>query len=176
MGGESGNWCCHYFDPVVWSLDLGLPEKLEANPDAGYDWTTNKAVYPNSAEVRWDFPARGKKPPVAVTWHYGPDGGTIPLPKYWKDDYWPRFVENGELANNGGGIIVGSKGAFVFGAISVSQPLSASTGQYKPGHLDAAGDGAADPRRVGQGIQAAAQDAAAAVQPLGGLGGIGEGR
>ena len=131
-GGAVGNWCCHYFDPVVWSLDLGLPEKVEANTDAAFDWASNRQIYPNSAEVRWDFPARGKKPPVAVTWHYGPDGGTIPLPKYWKDDYWPRFVSTGELANNGGGIIIGSQGAFVFGAISVSQPLSASTGQYKP--------------------------------------------
>ena len=130
--GAIGNWCCHYFDPVVWALDLGLPEKVEANPDPDYDSTASKWVFPNSAEVRWDFPARGNKPPVAVTWHYGPDGGTIPLPKYWKEEYWPRFVETGELANNGGGIIIGSKGSVVFGAISVSQPLSASTGAYKP--------------------------------------------
>ena len=130
--GAIGNWCCHYFDPVVWALDLGLPEKIEANPDAGYEWATNKWLYPNSAEVRWEFPARGKLPPVAVTWHYGPDGGTIPLPKYWKEDYWPRFVATGELANNGGVIMVGSNGAIVFGAISVSQPLSASTGLYRP--------------------------------------------
>jgi hypothetical protein len=67
-----------------------------------------------------------------VTWHFGPNGGTIPLPNYWNDDYWPRFVATGELANNGGGIIIGSQGSVVFGAISVSQPLSASTGQYKP--------------------------------------------
>lgn len=130
--GSMGDWCCHYFDPVVWSLDLGYPEKIEARTDAGYDWATNKWTFPNSSEVRWDFPARGNKPPVAVTWHCGPEGGAIPLPAYWKDEYWPRFVENGELADNGGVLMIGSQGAYIFGAISVSQPATAATGEYKP--------------------------------------------
>ena len=60
---DDRHWCCHFFDPVVWSLDLGYPEKIEARTDAGYDWATNKWTFPNSSEVRWDFPARGNSRP-----------------------------------------------------------------------------------------------------------------
>ena len=122
--GIIGDYCCHSFDPIFWALDLGLPEKVEARPDTGYDWATNKQVYPFSAAVRWDFPARLNKPPVSVVWHYGPDSGAIPLPKGWRD--------NDILPPAGGGIFFGSKGSLVFGPIYASLPLTASTGAYKP--------------------------------------------
>ena len=53
----------HYIDPIVWALDLGLPETLEANTDAGYDATDRTQKYPALAEVKYGFPARGKQPP-----------------------------------------------------------------------------------------------------------------
>lgn len=122
--GVIGDYCCHSFDPVFWALDLGLPEKVEARPDREYDWQTNKQVYPHSADIRWDFPPRGKLPSVAVVWHYGPDSGDIPLPPGWS----PKD----KLPPAGGGIIFGSQGAIVFGPIYASLPLTASTGEYKP--------------------------------------------
>ena len=121
--GTLGDYNCHYMDPVLWALDLGFPEKVEANPDAGYD-AVSKQVFPSAAEIRWDFPARGKMPPVAVTWHYGGNSGSIPKPMGFKD--------GDKLPSAGGGAIYGSKGTIVFGPIYASQPRSAAEGKYKP--------------------------------------------
>jgi len=122
--GNIGDYCCHSFDPVFWSLDLKLPEQVVAQPDLAFDPAANDQTWPFSGNVRWDFPARGKMPPVSVFWHYGQDSGHIPLPKGWntKDD----------LPSAGGGILYGSQGAVVFGPIFASLPLTASTGAYKP--------------------------------------------
>jgi len=122
--GVVGDYCCHSFDPIFWALDLQYPEKIEADPDTAYDWTTNKQVFPNSADIRWDFPARGTKPSVVVEWHYGRDCRSTPVPKGWPD---------GEvLPPAGGGVIFGSKGSIVYGPIYASLPLAASSGKYKP--------------------------------------------
>ena len=122
--GTLGDYNLHYMDPAYWALELGMPEKVEANPEIGYDPATNKQTFAYAAEVRWDFPARGKKPPVSITWHYGEKSGSIPLPPGWKD--------GDQLPKEGGGVIYGSKGAIVFGPIYASQPRSAATGEYKP--------------------------------------------
>jgi predicted dehydrogenase len=122
--GTLGDYNCHYLDPAFWALDLDMPEKVEANPETTYDPVGNTQTFPNAAEIRWDFPARGKKPPVSVTWHYGNNTGSIPLPMGWK--------EGDTLPGAGGGIIYGSKGTIVFGPIYASLPRTASTGEYKP--------------------------------------------
>jgi predicted dehydrogenase len=123
--GTLGDYNLHYMDPVAWALELGMPEKVEANPEAGYDPVTNKQTYASAAEVRWDFPARGNKPPVAVYWHYGGNSGNIPKPMGWKD--------GDKLPLQGGGALYGSKGTLVFGPIYASQPkASVESGAYKP--------------------------------------------
>jgi len=122
--GTLGDYNCHYMDPAYWALDLGMPNQVEANPEAGFDPATNKQTFPYAAEIRWSFPARGKKPPVKVTWHYGENSGSIPLPMGWK--------EGDKLPVQGGGVLYGSKGSIVFGPIYASQPRSASSGAYKP--------------------------------------------
>ncbi|MEO8592376.1 MAG: Gfo/Idh/MocA family oxidoreductase [Candidatus Solibacter sp.] len=122
--GIIGDYCCHSFDPVFWALDLNLPEKIESRPDQPFNPSAQNQVWPNAGVVRWDFPARGKMPPVAVIWHYGLESGHIPLPNGWKaKDILPPA---------GGGIFFGTKGAIVFGPIYASLPLAASTGDYKP--------------------------------------------
>ena len=122
--GIIGDYCCHSFDPIFWALDLEYPETIESRPDPPFNPDTNKQTWPNSGVVRWDFPARGKMPPVAVIWHYGLEYGNIPLPQGWK--------KTDVLPPAGGGIFFGSQGALVFGPIYASLPLSASTGAYKP--------------------------------------------
>lgn len=100
----------HYIDPIVWALDLGLPETLEANTDAGYDATDRTQKYPALAEVKFGFPARGKKPPVTLTWHH------------WdKMPQLPKWMKPEEKIPSGGGMLVGSKGAIVFGPIYASK-------------------------------------------------------
>jgi hypothetical protein len=95
-----------------------------ANPEAGYDPKTNKQTFAAAAEVRWDFPARGTKPPVSVYWHYGANSGNIPKPMGWK--------EGDTLPSAGGGVLYGSKGSLSFGPVYASQPKSAAEGKYKP--------------------------------------------
>ena len=71
--GNSGDYVDHLLDPVAWALNLGYPTHVEALPETGYDWKTNKEVYPWSGRMKWSFPARGKMPPVEVYYHYGPE-------------------------------------------------------------------------------------------------------
>ncbi len=122
--GMMGDFNCHYMDPVAWALDLGMPVKVEANPEKAFDPVTNTETFPNAAEIRWEFPARGTKPPVTVFWHYGEDSGVLPKPMGWK--------EGDKLPGAGGGIMYGTKGSLIFGPIYASLPRSASKGEYKP--------------------------------------------
>jgi predicted dehydrogenase len=110
--GKLGDHGPHYIDPVYWALDLGLPATIEADADAEWNTPAAKAQkYPRFAEVRYGFPARGKKPPVTLTWHH--NDKMPPLPKWWRAE---------DKAPTGGGIIVGTKGAIVFGPIYASKP------------------------------------------------------
>lgn len=120
--GGLGDFNCHYLDAAYWALDLGLPEKIEADVDEDYDPKTNTQTYANSAEIRFHFAARGKKPPVVVTWHLA--RGTPPLPKGWKPE--------DKLPPGGGGIIYGSKGAILHGPLYDSQPARSAASDYKP--------------------------------------------
>ena len=66
--GELGDWCCHTLDAPFWSLDLGMPDVVEAEfktpvPDNGF--VSDQAV------IRWDFPQRKEKVPVTLRWHEG---------------------------------------------------------------------------------------------------------
>ena len=66
--GELGDWCCHTLDAPFWSLDLGMPDVVEAEfkspvPDNGF--VSDQAI------IRWDFPARGNKAPVTLRWYEG---------------------------------------------------------------------------------------------------------
>lgn len=144
--GTLGDYNCHYMDPVFWALDLGLPEKIEANPEAGFDPATNRQTFPGAAEIRWDFPARGSKPPIAVTWHYGGNSGAIPPPMGWKDE--------DKLPSGGGGAIYGSKGTLVFGPIYASHPRSVE----EAGRMGHAGQNPALSCRTGSVVQAAGSD------------------
>ena len=111
--GKLGDHGPHYLDPIVWALDLGLPETIEA-VETDAEWETVAArtqKYPRFAVVRYRFPARGQRPPVTLLWHH--NDKMPPLPKWWKAEDKPP---------TGGGIIVGSSGAIVFGPIYASKP------------------------------------------------------
>jgi hypothetical protein len=116
----------HYIDPIYWALDLGLPETIEADTDAGWDAVRDQnQIYPQFAEVRYVFPARGDKPPVTVTWHHSDK--MPPLPKWWKAEDEPP---------TGGGTIVGTDGAIVFGPIYGSKPGALQNVKLIPEELD----------------------------------------
>lgn len=118
--GGLGDLLNHMLDGPFWALNLGYPTQVEAHPEEGYDWKTNKQVYAWTGVNRWVFPARGKMPPVEVFYHYGMYKETIPKPPGWK--------EGVDTLGNIGGIMFGSKGAMTFGALFASDPREASTG------------------------------------------------
>jgi hypothetical protein len=92
--GAIGDMGAHLIDHAMWALDLGYPTTIEtvATP-------FNKVCYPHATMTMYEFPARGDKPPVKLTWY---DGGLLP----------PKPVEIGEeeLNKGGGALLVGSKG------------------------------------------------------------------
>ena len=75
--GGLGDIGCHTFDGPFWILDLGLPTRVEVErkdpPCEGFISMSSKTTY--------HFPARGKKPPVKMTWYER--GYEVPKPKRW---------------------------------------------------------------------------------------------
>jgi len=91
-----GDMACHNVDPAFWALDLGHPTSVEANSSRFNDETA-----PVAAIYHYQFPARGKMPPVKLTWY---TGGLFP-PK-------PEELEEGRvLDGKGNGVLfIGDKG------------------------------------------------------------------
>jgi predicted dehydrogenase len=89
-----GDMGAHLIDHPYWALDLGFPTSVET-VSTPYD----KACYPMAQTTYYEFPARGAKPPVKLTWY---DGGLLP-PK-------PEEIGEEKLNPTGGVIFVGSKG------------------------------------------------------------------
>ncbi|MGI6460723.1 MAG: Gfo/Idh/MocA family protein [Candidatus Hydrogenedentales bacterium] len=56
----------HSLDPVKWALNLGHPSRVSATSTG-----TTDEMHPVSAIVTFEFPKRGKMPPVSVTWYTG---------------------------------------------------------------------------------------------------------
>ena len=91
--GALGDMGAHLIDHPFWSLDLGYPTTIET-----VSTPFNKLSYPDATMTYYEFPARGAKPPVKLTWY---DGNLTP----------PRPVELDEPLNGEGGILyIGSKG------------------------------------------------------------------
>lgn len=63
-GGQLVDWFCHTADAPVWVLDLYEPTVIEAVEVAG----GNEWVTPDGNLVRYEFPARGERPPCTFFW------------------------------------------------------------------------------------------------------------
>ena len=102
--GVIGDWTCHVIDPVFWALDLGAPSHIEAET-FDYDPRKHGETFPTSTIVRYDFPARGNRPPVRITWY---DGEQRP-PR-------PEELEEGVKVPGIGAIVIGDKGKIMYGS------------------------------------------------------------
>lgn len=102
--GALGDMGCHILDPAFWGLRLGAPESIEATST---HWEEDVAAetYPRAAIVRYQFPARGEMPPVALTWY---DGRLLPP--------IPRDFRSGQRFESNGAILVGEKGSLMHGS------------------------------------------------------------
>ncbi|SEW27961.1 Gfo/Idh/MocA family oxidoreductase [Luteibacter sp. 329MFSha] len=94
--GAIGDMGAHLLDSPFWSLDLGLPTAIET-----VSTPFDKASYPMATMTHFDFPARGDKPPVKLTWY---DGGLVPPGL--------EALGAGQMPD-GGTLYVGSKGKLV---------------------------------------------------------------
>jgi predicted dehydrogenase len=92
--GALGDIGCHTLHAPVLALKLGPPESVEV-VDAS---EAKPESFPSWSVIRWDFPARGPRPPVKLFWY---DGGKKPP--------LPPEMEGGEWAEIGV-LLVGDRG------------------------------------------------------------------
>ena len=102
--GNIGDWVCHVVDPSYWALDLGAPTSVRAEAN-GYDPKKHACVYPPGTKVTYQFPAKGRRGPVTLTWY---DGNKIP-PR-------PADLEEGRDIPRTGAIVIGEKGTIIHGS------------------------------------------------------------
>ncbi len=70
-GGGVADMGCHDLDAAAWALDLNSPSRVE-----GYGGgRTDDEITPQASVIHYDFPARGGRPALKVSWH---DGGLMP--------------------------------------------------------------------------------------------------
>ena len=102
--GPLGDMGCHILDPAFYALDLGAPESIEATST---HWQPEVAseTYPRASIVRYQFPARGNRPPVKLIWS---DGRLMPP--------IPDDLEPGRKIPASGAFIKGSKGTIMHGS------------------------------------------------------------
>ncbi|MBN1359843.1 MAG: Gfo/Idh/MocA family oxidoreductase [Sedimentisphaerales bacterium] len=95
--GTLGDMACHILDPAWWALDLEYPTSIEAKPGP-----FNNETYPEKTIVTWEFPARGGRPAVTVTWYDGENRPPRP----------PELEAERDLPGEGG-LYYGDKGTIL---------------------------------------------------------------
>jgi predicted dehydrogenase len=97
--GLLGDWSCHTLDAPFWALELGMPSVVELENSVG----GSSGFAPDASTVRYEFPARGDKPPVVLHWHEG-----LPKPELRKE--WGL-----EKIGDAGMIMTGDKASLMTG-------------------------------------------------------------
>ena len=92
--GAIGDMGAHLIDSSFWALDLDYPTSIETTSTP-----YNHDTYPMSCTTYYEFPAKGARPAVKMTWY---DGGQTP-PK-------PDELGEEELNKGGGVLFIGTKG------------------------------------------------------------------
>lgn len=101
--GAVGDMACHILGTPNMALRLTAPVSVECVKQEG----KSQHMYPQTTVIRWDFPARGKMPPVSLFWHDG-----------LKAQPEIQGVPAGELigdSDNNGSVFLGSKGIMTTG-------------------------------------------------------------
>jgi predicted dehydrogenase len=91
--GALGDIASHSLNQVFWNLELGPPTSAEV---VSCSEMTDE-MFPRSAVLRLNFPARGKRAPVSIVWY---DGGNRP----------PRDI--GGVSAPGGVVYMGTRNSF----------------------------------------------------------------
>ncbi len=102
--GALGDMGCHIIDPAFWALELGSPTSISATT-THWQKEVGSETFPRASIVRFEFPARGSKPPVKLTWS---DGRLLPP--------IPDELEKGRRVPESGALIIGEKGTIMHGS------------------------------------------------------------
>src|SRR5437867_949793 len=107
---------CHIMDAAYWTLDLGYPTHIEAEPTPLF-----KETAPAGARISYTFAAKSKRPEVKVVWR---DGSLYPpRPAEVADDLaWP-------FDKGGGQLWIGSDGKLTAGTYGDDPKLLTPTKQ-----------------------------------------------
>ncbi|MBS0265268.1 MAG: Gfo/Idh/MocA family oxidoreductase [Planctomycetes bacterium] len=107
--GAMGDMGCHIIDHPIWALNLGMPDSVEARVTLDgtvlADNQMNLETYPVAAVIYYEFPARGNRPPVHLTWY---EGGLMPPT--------PAEMPAGRKLPDNGVLYIGSKGKMYHGS------------------------------------------------------------
>ncbi|HEX4913885.1 MAG TPA: Gfo/Idh/MocA family oxidoreductase [Vicinamibacterales bacterium] len=106
--GALGDMGAHLLDHSYWALDLGYPTSVET-----VSTPFDKQCFPMASKTYYEFPARGSKPPVKLTWY---DGGMFPPTP-------PEFADGEKLNAEGGAIMVGTKGKVIHNTYGLGAKL-----------------------------------------------------
>jgi len=105
--GALGDMGHYSFHQIFEALKLGSPLTVEAGRSqvwriTNYRWRRETAhvAYPHASQIRWQFPARGEAPPLALYWY---DGGLRP-------PTIPELEEDGVEMPPEGVLYVGTRG------------------------------------------------------------------
>jgi len=114
--GLLGDWGCHTLDAPFWSLDLGMPQTIEANvPNPVPD----HSFIPDESVITYQFAARGDKAPVELFWH---EAGSKPeIRPEWKVDHLP----------SSGMVMIGEKKTIITGPRPNNPRLMVSEEEWK---------------------------------------------
>ncbi len=97
--GALGDMAVHNADPAFYALELGAPTAVEATTSP-----VNDDTFPKWNIIRFEFPAKGSRPAIKMTWY---DGSKLPPhPEHLEQDM--RLGDNGIL-------IVGEKASLLGG-------------------------------------------------------------
>jgi predicted dehydrogenase len=124
-GGVVGDWVCHVVDPVFWALELGAPTSVEATAVEYDDPQVRTETYPPGCAIRYEFPARGDRPAVKLTWY----DGVVTPPR-------PAELEPNRQVPGTGAYVVGDRGTIMYGSHGASGvqliPQARSQAYQKP--------------------------------------------
>ncbi len=109
--GMLGDYVCHVVDPVFWALELGAPDSVLAEAE-GYDIRKHGETFPKSTKLQFEFPARGKRPPVTLHWYDG-DGYAPPQLEELKKEEESGPIPRWAIGSPAGALVIGDKGKIV---------------------------------------------------------------
>ena len=105
--GMLGDWGAHIIDFAHDFLKLGQPTRIA--PILMDDH--NEVIFPLSSQLRMEFPRRGKRPPVELTWRDGTDCHPEVPEQFWDGDKAPKLGGAGTLLQSADGKFAITRGS-----------------------------------------------------------------